>query len=71
MTARGLLWEGDPYRAKLWASVPGATSGEVHLIPEEDAEAHIRSWRCPCGPALEYVGPGWMWTHEALDGRPD
>lgn len=64
----GLMWEGDPYKSGYWAAAPG-DAGEAHVIPEVDVIEHIRSMRCSCKPALTWAGPGWLWTHHAIDLR--
>jgi hypothetical protein len=43
--------------------------GEAHVLPARDLVEHRPDEECVCGPTVEHVPPGWLYTHHSLDGR--
>lgn len=60
---------------KDWSTIRDR-AGSIHVIPNNDLAEHPRSWMCGCRPVFNpieqsYGDWGWVFTHEALDGRLD
>lgn len=41
----------------------------IHVMPRADVRCHIASPMCFCGARMERIRSGWMWSHNAVDGR--
>lgn len=61
-----------------WVCTVDLHEGVAHVIPTNDLlKCHEVSEDCPCGPWQELLTDHpadmpdvWMYTHQALDGRP-